>query len=61
MFKKKRGLCKELISRKPFSELKELGHCFQDKLRQPFLPVAWRQTPVAEIEYAPVIEVFKGN
>jgi len=61
MFKKKRGLCKELISRKPFSELKELGHYFQDKLRQPFLPLVLKQIPIAEIELAPVIEVSKGN
>ncbi len=61
MFKKKRGPWKGLTPRKPFSELKELGHRFRDKLWQPFLPVAWRQAPVAEIEYAPVIEVFKGN
>jgi len=61
MFKKKRGLCKELISRKPFIELKELAHRFRDKLWQPFLPVAWRWAPVAEVKYAPMVEVFKGN
>jgi hypothetical protein len=61
MFKKKRGLCKELISRKPFIELKELGHCFRDKLRQPFLPLALKQVPMAEIEPAPGDKFIKGN
>ena len=48
-----------LLPWRPFRELEEMERRFEDILGRPSLPTVWRRIPMAEMGWAPAIEVFE--
>jgi HSP20 family protein len=48
-----------LVPWRPFRELEDMERRFEDVFGWPALPAVWRRIPMADIGWAPAIEVFE--
>ena len=50
-----------LVPWRPFRNLEEMQRRFDEVLSWPLLPAVWRRMPVAEMGWAPAIDVFEKD